>query len=224
MMPANNKPPVIKHTGWISLKVPEPSDLALGLSQNLFIVSDNGYLFETDLKGKIIRKAKFSGTDFEGVYATEKGVFVVDESPRKIFLFDPLSLEVKSTFTIPYSGARNKGFESITYNEVKKSFVLITEHDPLVIFELDSMFRMTNQMEWNFASDISSATWHNGFIWLLSDEDMTIFKCDPVTYTPLNKWKINVINPEGISFDPSGNLLILSDDMARLYFFENPDK
>jgi uncharacterized protein YjiK len=122
---------------------------------------------------------------------------------------------------VPYSGGRNKGFESLAFNEHKSCFVLITEKDPCIIIELDKDFRPTNEIRWTLARDISSATYYDNHIWLLSDEDMTVFKCNPKNYEVHSKWKINVHNPEGIVFHKE-KMLIVADDLERLYYFTQP--
>ena len=74
------------------------------------------------------------------------------------------------------------------------------------------------------ARDISSASFHNDFLWLLSDEDRTVLKLNPITYEVIEKWLLPVINPEGFAFDKDSNLVVTCDDMQRIYYFNNPEK
>ncbi len=221
---AFSKIPMLKFTSWTSIKVHEPSDIALapdGLSY--YVVSDDdAAVYQLDLEGKVMRKSKTLGIDLEAVCARPDFLYVVDETPRKVYQLNYANLEVNRTFSVPYSGGRNKGYEAITYNETKKCFVLITEKDPIIIFEFDHDFRQINEMYWKHARDISAATYHNGFVWLLSDEDMTVFKCDPKSYEILAQWRINVHNPEGIVFKDK-EMLIIADDLERLYRFNHPE-
>jgi uncharacterized protein YjiK len=215
-----NKIPTAKPDGFYKTKVQEPSDIALSASGNSFyIVSDNGILHETDLEGKIIRTAKHKGIDFEGVYANEQFVYVVDETPRKVYVYNTSDLSLAKTYVLNYNGGRNKGFESITYNQNKEAFVLITEKEPILIREYNHDFVLTNEIEFKGVSDISSATWHNGFIYLLSDEDMMVLKVSPDDYSVIDKRKIPIVNPEGIAFTKDGKMYITSDDMERIYYF-----
>ncbi|MGK4567529.1 SdiA-regulated domain-containing protein [Flavobacterium sp. 3HN19-14] len=216
----------IKPEKYISLDIPEPSDVCFRPDgKSMFIVSDNGFLFETDTEGKIIRKADYAGLDNEAVYVDEKYVYAVEEVTRKIKIFDVNTLKLERTVNLPYSGGRNKGYEALTFNKAKNKFVILTEKDPVYLFELDADLKVVNEINMSkIARDISAATYYNNALWLLSDEDMTVFKLDPNTYEVLAKWKVPIINPEGIAFDKSGNLLIQSDDMKRLYFFKNPEK
>ena len=216
----------LKAVKWNSVEMPEPSDICYNaISNTFFIVSDSGQLSETDTEGKIIRKLKVKNRDFEAVYCNDKYVYCVDESNRDIYKYDIKTLEQIDVVNKPFKGARNKGYESFTYNAKRNIFILITERDPIHLFELDENFKTLKEIEMSYiARDISSATFHDGFLWLLSDENMMIMKLNPDTYEVLKKWSIPVINPEGIAFDKNGNVLITSDDLQRLYFFNNPEK
>lgn len=206
-----------------NIKVHEPSDVCSAPgNSNLFMVSDDGNLFETDGQGKIIRKASFEGIDFEAVHVNETTVFVVDETLRKIRVFDRQTLSLVKTINVPYSGGRNKGFESITYNESKKCFVLVTESDPIYIIEYNEAFQQINELRFEGAKDISSARWHNNKLWLLSDEEMTVFQLNPENYSVEKSYKIPVLNPEGLCFNGNNEMLITSDDLEKLYFFKAP--
>lgn len=216
----------LKPVRWIAVSIPEPSDLCYNSKTNtFFIVSDNGILFETDRECKVIRQVKESNTDFEAVYSDESYVYAVDETHRTISIYDSTTLTKNNVIQVPYSGGRNKGYEALTFNKSKNRFVLLTEKDPVLLFELDIQFKITNQIDLSgVASDISAATYYNDFLWLLSDEDMMILKLDPLTYTVLGKWSLPVINPEGFAFDHEGNILVTCDDMQRVYYFNNPEK
>ena len=215
----------LKPERFVTLAIPEPSDLCFSFDKkSIFMVSDEGLLFETDKNGTIIRKANFEGVDCEAVFADEKFVYVVEETTREIKVFDLKDLTLEKTISLPYSGGRNKGYEAFTFNKSKNKYIVLTEKDPVYLFELDLEFKVINKIKLEkIARDISAATYHNNFLWLLSDEDNTVFKLNPNNYEVLKKWKIKVLNPEGISFDENGNMLILSDDLKRLYFFKTPE-
>jgi hypothetical protein len=55
----------------------------------------------------------------------------------------------------------------------------------------------------------------------MSDEDRTVFKCTYPKFEVVRAWSIPVINPEGLTFDAKGNLLVCSDDRERLYVFDS---
>lgn len=208
------------------IQVPEPSDIALSAdAKSLFVVSDNGFLFETDLKGTILRKADYKGLDDEAVYANESHVYVVEEFSRKIKMFSFPELILEKTINIPYNGGRNKAYEGFTFNKVKDVFMLFVEKDPLYVFELNEKLEKINEINLgNLARDISAATYYDNHLWLLSDEDRTIFKLNPKNYSVISRWEIPVLNAEGLAFRPDGNFVVASDALQRLYYFNNPEK
>ena len=210
----------------VAIAIAEPSDICFSASTNtFFIVSDNGIVFETDADAKIIKQAKEPNCDYEAVFADDQFVYAVDETHRDIHIYDKISLKPLRTVNVPYSGGRNKGYEAFTFNKSKNIFIVITERNPVTLFELDADFKATNHIDLSgIARDISAATYYNDALWLLSDEDMTLLKINPFTYEVLAKWALPVINPEGIAFDAQGNLMVTCDDMQRLYYFNNPEK
>ena len=114
-----------------NLKIDEPSDIFCQENSNKYhIVSDNGYLHETNEIGEVLRTARFKGTDFEGVFKKDNIIYVVEEMLRKIYQFNT-NFELVKTTNTPYNGGRNKGFESITFIPERNSFLLISERDPV---------------------------------------------------------------------------------------------
>lgn len=211
---------------WKTIDIPEPSDICLHPdNQSFFIVSDNGYLFETDLQGNVLRKSSYQGLDSEAVYADKNYVYIVEEFTRKIVVLDIQNLETIKTKHHPYAGGRNKGYEAFTFNAAKEVFILLTEKEPIYLFELDKNLNKINTINFNhIGRDISAATFFENHIWLLSDEDRSVFKLNPTNYEIISQWTIPVVNPEGIAFKENGTMVILSDDMERMYFFNHPTK
>ncbi len=206
-----------KHT---RVHIPEPSDICYSSNGNsFFIVSDNGYLFETDTTGKVLRKAAFTGFDFEGVCVKDNDVYVADEQSRKVHRLDAATLTLKRTYNVPYGGAMNKGYEAITWNPVAQKFILVTEKDPTKIIECDSSFNIINDINIQVASDISACTWYNNALWVLSDEESKIIRLDPVTYQPQQTYRLDILNPEGLAIGKNGVPVVAADDLQRLYFF-----
>jgi uncharacterized protein YjiK len=70
--------------------------------------------------------------------------------------------------------------------------------------------------------DVSAGAFHEGHLWLLSDMDMELMKCDPADYRILERYGVPVLNPEGFAFGSDGLLYVISDDRERLYTFRMP--
>jgi len=213
-----------KVTAKIRLAIPEPSDVcANGKGTGYFVVSDNGYLFEIDLSGKVLRKAEFEGTDFEACYLKGDSLWVVDELTRFVHFFNPTTLVKTGTREVSYNGGRNRGFEALCFNPVLNKWMVFTEKDPTWAFTLEGNLEISNRNKIKGLPDLSSATFHDGKVWLLSDEAHTLYQCDPVNLKIEKEWSVPIINPEGLVFSPEGNVLVLSDDMATLFTIQlNP--
>jgi len=206
------------------LSIPEPSDIALSANgKSFFIVSDNGLLFETDLKGTVIRQASHTAFDLEAVYADENYVYAVDERTRTVHFYSLPDLKHVREIEVPYLGGRNKGFEGITYNPTTKRFILAIEKDPTMFYELDQDFKVLNRIDFKGPSDVSSITWHNGAYYVLSDEEHCILKVNPDTYTIEKRYRLDILNPEGLAFMANNELVVASDDMQTLYHFTDID-
>ena len=201
--------------------IPEPSGITYDQQTGTFyVVSDHGILFECDSSFRILREADEEGMDFEGVVIKDSFIYVSDESPRFVYKYRKRDLAFIKKYPVNWGDAMNKAFESITYNEVKRCFVLVSQQ-PVAIIEYDSNFHETERYSFHGARDISDAAWHNGVLYLLSNMDQCIFKCDPLTYEPLACYHVNVLNPEGLTFNDRGEVFITSDDLQRIYFFKN---
>jgi len=200
--------------------IPEPSDIVYdSITQHFFVVSDHGILFETDLKGNIIRKASEEGMDFEGIEIKDSFIYISDETPRKVYKYRKSDLSLVKVYQVSWGGAANRAFESITYNNSKNCFVLVSQ-EPVSIVEYDENFREKERYPFHGVRDISGARWYKDELYLLSNKDDCIIKCNPLTYEPIEFYRINVLNPEGLAFDSAGQVYITSDDLQRLYFFK----
>ncbi len=212
---------VLKDKKYREVAVAEPSDMCLTPSgEHFYIVSDNGFLVKTNLDFQQIQKAEKELYDPEAVFCDSAFIYVVEERSRNLILFDHISLKPIRTLHFPYSGGRNKGYEAFTYNLEKQTFILITEREPIIVFELDKTFKVFNQFEFDYRGDISSASWYKGKLWLLSDENMELLRINTDDYSIEHVYELPVINPEGFQIMPDGRLIVLSDDMQRAYYFD----
>ena len=148
---------------------------------------------------------------------------MVEERTRNLVLFDQASLKPVRTLNYPYSGGRNKGYEAFAFNPETEKFILITEREPVIVFELDLNLKIFNSFEFQYRGDISSASWHEGKLWLLSDENMELLRINPADFAIEHIFELPVINPEGFQIMPDGKLIVLSDDMQRAYYFDFDD-
>lgn len=202
------------------ISIPEPSDLCVNDSGNaMFIVSDAGMLFKTDLEGQVQAKADEKGDDFEGVCMADGLVYVSDESDRKIYVYNATDLSLKHVVDLPYKGETNKGFESICYNPKENKFILISESDPCKLFIYSKEFKLERFVTLKVASDISAANFYNNQLYVLSDEDHCLIALNDKFETE-QKYDVAVINPEGL-YITKEYIIVASDDMQCVYYFKN---
>lgn len=210
----------------VNVEVKEPSDLVVVPGDGpakFFVVSDDGWVALMNDGGRVLRRSGAVAYDLEGALLLDGVLMVVDERSRRVLWLDTATFGVQRKLSVPYMGGRNKGYEAIVWHPVKECFLLVTERDPVTIFELDRDLKVINEVEFDRRiRDISSGAWHNGDLWLLSDMDRLLLRCDPVDYSIRQRWSVPIINPEGMAFGRDGHIHIVSDDRQRLYTFRIP--
>lgn len=141
-----NHPEKIKALERFKLNIPEPSDICPHPARNhFFVVSDRGFLYETDSAYRPIRRTRNRGYDYEGVFADDKFVYAIEERTRRINQFDLNTFELVKSKEIRYEGGRNAGYEGFTFNKSRRRFVLVTEKRPIWVFELDENFQTVHE-------------------------------------------------------------------------------
>jgi hypothetical protein len=66
-------------------------------------------------------------------------------------------------------------------------------------------------------------TYHDNKLYILSDEYAIVFKVNPANYSILAGWQFPIINPEGICFNKKNEMVVISDDMGKIFVFSNPN-
>lgn len=210
----------------VPVQVKEPSDMTPvpgSNGQHFYVVSDNGYVAEIDQSGRLVRRSGEIAFDLEACLFHDGSLMVVDERARRILWLDTADFNVQRRLTMPYGGGRNKAYEALAWHPGKERYLLITERDPVVVFELDREMRTMNEVPFDRSvRDISSGVFHEGYLWLLSDMDMLVLRCHPDDYRILERYRVPVINPEGMAFGADGALHVISDDRQRMYTFQLP--
>ena len=218
------KPTRIKPIKKLGLTFREPSEVIASTdTSKLFILADKAFLYETDTKGKMIRKSSISAYDIEGACIVGGKIYISDESLRQVLIVDEKTLKLDKTVMVNNQGPRNLGFESITHLPVANNFLMATEKSPCVFYQYTNDFTLINQFSIDGIKEVSAMTYHDNNLYVLSDEQATVFKINPADYSILKSWKVPVNNAEGISFNAQGQMMIVSDDMGKLFIFNNPN-
>jgi uncharacterized protein YjiK len=223
----------IKPSETYSLKIPEPSGVALH-NGKLWIVSDrNSTVYKTNLKGEIESEFKLGKADLEGITVIDDSLLaVVLEISRKVVITDFYGNEVFRT-SLEVEGSKNSGLEGITYNPSNEHFYLINEKDPVLLIETDKELNEISRKEITGVKDISGVSYSlkENCLWIVSDEDKKIIKTKPILNPSqreglpkenfLLEYKITIDQAEGIAVDDENNLLyVVSDKEEKLYVFE----
>jgi uncharacterized protein YjiK len=207
------------------VEIPEPSDLCFSADgQYLFIVSDRGRLYKTDLQGRVVQRAKYRGSDFEGICRVGNRVYVVDETLHMILEFDTDDLDLKKARQYAYTGAANRFWEAIVFLPEEERFLAFTEKLPVVAHEFDDDLDEKGFHQLKDIKEISGATYFEEKLWVVSDENRRIYVLDRKDLEVKNSWRIPVLNPEGLAVSPDGQFWIISDDMATIYKFKIPQE
>jgi hypothetical protein len=202
------------------IDIPEPSDICVRENKEGYaVVSDKGIVYLVNNDFKVEKKVNGDWMDLEACYDAKEGLWVVDEAMRKLILLDRKNLEELKFVSIPFAGARNKGFESLGFSNISEKYWLATEKQPCLFYELNSQFQVVKQFQIKGIEEVSAITFYQGFWYVLSDENSMIYKCSEEGKL-LFSWRVNVHNAEGIAFAGNGDCLVLSDDLATIFFFD----
>ncbi|MBE0539756.1 MAG: SdiA-regulated domain-containing protein, partial [Ignavibacterium sp.] len=208
------------------LNVPEPSGLAFSYESNSFwSVSDsNSKVYKLDLKGNIIKSFVVNGEDLEGITVIDSDkLAVILERTRDIVVLDTSGKEIKRK-KFDLKGKLNEGLEGICYDASNKNFYLLNEKHPGLLIKTDADLNEIFRIELNFASDYSDIFFSvkDTTLWILSDESKMIVQTD-LNGNPINIYKINVDQPEGLVVDYSNKkVYVVSDKKAELYEYKLP--
>lgn len=216
--------PFLSPVSKVKVTIPEPSDIATTSIGSHWIVSDRGALFLQDSSGKVTQ-FPIEGNDFEGVCLHNNKLYCVEESIRKVLVYNPNTKVTEQSFEVPYAGGRNSGYESIAFDEQRQEWLLITEKNPVIIKRFNTFFQPISEQIIQIASDISSAVFYKNRLFLLSDQESKVMEVDPISYQLKSTFRIKALNPEGLSFSEDfTRMYILSDEEGKLYTFSNPFK
>ena len=205
------------------IPVPEPSGLDISFDeQGFWTVSDeNSKVYLLDSWGNRVKSFKVTGEDLEGITVIDDStIAVVLERTNEIVVLDTEGNELKRV-AVDLKSEFNSGLEGITYDHHRKTYYLLNEKKPQLLIALDENFAELKRDTLTFAEDVSGIFYEDtdSTLWILSDESKRIFKTD-LSGNPMEEYKINITQPEGIAFNRSRTkLFIVSDKTEKIYVF-----
>jgi uncharacterized protein YjiK len=221
--PVVKNPELLKMT---SIKVPEPSGLALSFDGNNFwaVGDEQSIIYKLDKTGIIISSFEVIGEDLEGITVIDsEKLVVVFERTREVAIVDTSGKEItRKKFDL--EGKLNEGLEGICYDDKNKNFYLVNEKDPGLLIKTDENFNELYRKEINFAKDFSDIYYSkdDSTLWILSDESKKIIQTD-LEGNRLKEYYINVTQPEGLVVDyKNKKIFVVCDKTEALYEFSLP--
>lgn len=206
----------------VKIDIEEPSDICFDpISKHFVVVSDEGTIKIMDESMHTIKVLRFHGSDFEAVSLVDSFIYVSDESAKRILQFSLNTYQNIASYDIHNLGALNEGIEGLTYNPSNKQFIAAYEKNPVALIIMNDNFQQLKRINLSMFSDISSLTYFNGFLYVLSDEDASLSKLDPTSFAVLKTVYFNMINPEGVAFINEDSFVIVSDAEQKVYSFNN---
>ena len=92
-----------------SLHMAEPSDVVCDSTTGyLYLVGDDGWLYECNAQGGILHTAPAPGVDYEGIELRGNTIYVADERGRQICRYSKADLSLLGSTPLHYNGAPNK--------------------------------------------------------------------------------------------------------------------
>ncbi len=178
-------------------KIDEASGIAYSQKSNsLYVVNDEGTIYEITTKGKILRKEKIGKYDFEGIAIDEQNdlLLVAVEGDDNILILDKENLKIKKEISIKrkYKGINllkksGDGIEGLALYKNKiyasnQSNKKYPEADSSVIVILDynldkNKLKIEDIIDHGF-TDISGLTFFEDILYLISDRNNFIVKYD----------------------------------------------
>jgi len=212
--------------------IEEASGIVYHKSRNtLFVVDDEGLIFELTLDGKIINQKYLGDFDLEGVTTGQNvnELIVAVEGVERILFVDANSLVVKRNINIDRTWDnceilipdKSHGIEGIhNFNGhlllVNQSYNLKSKQDPSILFEIREDIDMQEFYIYSITylpfPDLAGITEKDGLLYLLSDDENLILAHDKEKNEVVNQFNITISgDQEGLTFDSAGNLYIAID-------------
>ncbi|MCW8820608.1 MAG: SdiA-regulated domain-containing protein [Sulfurovum sp.] len=206
-------------------KIPEASGISYCSKDDALVVAnDEGSYYKINRKGKILQKTKLGKFDLEGVVCEEeqmifalenKGILIVDTKTgktekilldsmyngRKIPLFD------KKSGVEGIAKVDNTLYLAKQSDKKKNSFIAVVRMTPYPSRIIDVIY--------HHISDTAGLTYHDGYLYMVSDKEDLLIKYDLQERKSVQKVKLEKGAWEGIAFDNKG-FVYLADDDGRI--------
>jgi uncharacterized protein YjiK len=211
-----------KPSGKVIAKIPEASGISYcSKDDTLIVANDEGSYYEISRKGKVLRKTNLGNYDLEGVVCEDEQMIFALENKGMLIVDRQTGEKKKLTLNTMYNGKKlplfdkKSGVEGIAKignriylakqsNKKKKSFIAVVKLTPYPS-------RIIDVIE-HHVSDTAGLTYHDGYLYMVSDKEDLLIKYDLDKKKSVQKIKLEKGAWEGIAFDTKGFVYLADDD------------
>ncbi|WP_321314146.1 SdiA-regulated domain-containing protein [Halarcobacter sp.] len=221
-------------------KIPEASGICYSvISDSLFVVNDEGTLYELSKNGKVLRKKKLGKYDLEAIEVDEKNalLLLINEKKDSILVVEKKSFDIVKKIKIDrkYKGKKvlkkgGNGIEGLALfnnklyasNQSKKKYP--KEDSSIIVildYDLEAKKLKIKDIIDPKLTDISGLTFNGNILYMISDKNSQIISYNVEKSKVIKKYNLpKKYAQEGITFDKKGNLYI-ADDNGKILKIKN---
>lgn len=224
-------------------KIPEASGISYSYKSNtLFVVNDEGSIYEINLEGQILREKKIGKLDLEGIAVDDDNdlLLLAVEGDDEILILSKKKLKKKHKISIKreYKGVKvlKKGDDGLEGIALYKNKIYLSnqsknkypKEDSSVVVIVDYDLKKKKQKIENIINhgfiDIAGLTFYDDILFMISDKENLLIQYDIKRKKAIKKEKLSKkYAQEGIAFDKNGNLYI-ADDNGQILKIDNYKK
>jgi uncharacterized protein YjiK len=209
------------------VQIPEASGICFSQnSETLFVVEDEGKVYEISRDGAILRQKRIGDYDLEGVACDdvhnrlllaqegEDAILVLSQKKLKL----TKSIKIKKRFRGENILRRDKkhGLEGIA---IVEDFILLSnQKNPSLLLKVtreDKAKVTILELFKHGHEDIAGLTYHDGYLFMVSDDENLLLKYDIKDKRVIATAKLPQASQEGVAFDNDGYIYI-ADDAGRV--------
>jgi uncharacterized protein YjiK len=221
--------------------IPEASGICYSkTSDTLFVVNDEGRVYEITTKGKILREKRIGKYDLEAIDIDEKNslLLLANEKNDSIIIIKKENFKIIKEIKIDkeYKGIKvlkkgSNGIEGLALyknkiyasNQSKKKY---PKKDSSVIvilnYSLDKKSLKIEDIINHGFTDVSGLTFYEDILYMISDKNSLLISYNIKKRRVIKKYKLpKKFAQEGVAFDKKGNLYI-ADDNGKILKIKNP--
>jgi uncharacterized protein YjiK len=194
--------------------IPEASGICLCKQSNtLFVANDEGYIYELNKKGKVLRKKFLGKYDLEGVTCDKNFLYFIDE--RNVILKISYNFELLKKIKIKeIKKSKKSGLEGIT--KYRDGFY-ISKQDSKSIFLVNEDGKLIEKIYIGI-KDISGLDVNKDILYIISDKSDVLLKYDIKNRKIIKKIKLPKFAQEGVAVGKKQ--LFFADDNGKILKFK----